>query len=89
VSIIDRLSDLLASQPEAERIVMSPQRYAELAKTQFECIRSVYRPGTTLMFDGRPVHRYRPVGFCRNCGAPSEPVRCSYCRSPSEFVEIQ
>lgn len=29
-----------------------------------------------------------PHAFCQSCGAPTEPLECSYCKTPSGYIVI-
>lgn len=57
----------------------------ELSRLElFKCdhgFASMYIMGIPVVYEG--VHLY-----CRNCGAESTPGKCSYCHSPSEFIEL-
>jgi hypothetical protein len=52
--------------------------------------RRVGADGTEILcIMGVPVVMEAPREFCRNCGAAAEPDECSYCKSPSETIEVQ
>jgi hypothetical protein len=83
--IAAQLVDMVEANPQATRIVLSPRKLAELKKELSSCC--VYP--TRDYFLDLPIVTERPGLYCRNCGATLEPVICSYCKTPSEIIELQ
>lgn len=92
--LINRVIDEIQRNPNARQIVAAPKLYAQLRRECLEVCGAIYPmpPGSeALGFQlwGLPVHQHHFTGYCRNCGAAAEPVRCSFCLSPSDFVEVK
>ena len=86
--IIDLIAGRRAAGVEPVAVMLSTERYAQLMRDQWETCRSCYSQFHA-QIDGVPVHKRRPTLFCPSCGAPIEPVACSYCLRPSNLIEIQ
>ena len=96
MSLLTRLTDLVAANPDAKRIVMVALTRSALLK---ECAPVVYpwREWTVgeasrgkMRFWGLSVVPYLgSMEFCRNCGANIEPNVCSYCKTPSAVIQLE
>ena len=92
MSIVDEIAAALESRDgKVKRIVLSPKKYAELHQACLGMMRytEAHQPIYSMAFMNAPVSMAAYTGFCRNCGAPSEPNECSFCHSESEWIEIQ
>ena len=89
VSVADRLSAMIVANPDAKRIVLSTRLFYELRRSVPWGMLYVQAVSDEMLFEGLPIVRVRPSIFCRNCGAPIEPMECSYCKTPSEIIELE
>lgn len=96
MSIIDRLDELLANNPLCRAFRLSPDRYCEYLFHVGNSSKANHTGGPILE-DGLVTHYYMgkqiicdtPKTSCRKCGAPTEPHECSFCKTPSEWEEVQ
>lgn len=88
--IVEQLIEKVCANPGASRIVLDPQRLADLKK---ELLRTFRWPADTApgfyLFMGLPIVLNMPSEFCRSCGAPIAPDVCSYCRQPSAVITVE
>lgn len=85
MSVLGQLVSMVVANPDAREIVMTPHKLAELRKESFAACLLVV--GYDSRFLGLPIRKAPTRAFCRNCGAPIEPV-CSYCKSLADYVEL-
>lgn len=77
-------------RPGLKRFVLSPEKMFTFLFETRNLHRHVSGPFPGIwLYRGTEVCLDELSGFCRNCGAPNEPVKCSYCHSPSEYVRIE
>lgn len=73
-----------------KRVLCSPSKYAALVRecSQFMRYTRADQPINSLSIMGAEVVMDAPKWACRSCGAPSEPTKCSYCGTESEYIEV-
>lgn len=87
--LLDMIADCEARGVEPKTVVLSPRKLMELKRECYNWLEvSGVGPGDNY-FAGLSIKTRRLTGFCRACGAPAEPNVCSYCRTPSEIVELE
>lgn len=75
---------------QPKMVICSPGKYVELVR---ECsmhmrFTEASQPINSLSIMGAWVTMDEPKWACRSCGAPSEPTKCSYCGTESEYIEV-
>lgn len=92
MSILNEVMKMVASRPEVKTVVLSTNNFASL----LTAVKSHWRylePGepfiSTLYIGNARCVTEAPSGFCRGCGAPTEPDKCSYCGNPSEYIRYE
>ena len=92
MSVLKHIGDMLLRNQSATTIVVSKRVYADILR-EINGMRRYTSPEdqvtSSISIMGRPVSLIPPSMFCRKCGAPAEAESCSYCGSPSEFVEVR
>jgi len=91
MNIITRIIDLVTANPDATVIKVTPQQRAKIVR---ECgpLGCVYGSGLGISEDqimGLKLVTKRPSLYCRCCGAPASPGVCSYCKTPSDLIELE
>lgn len=92
MNIITRIIDLVTANPDATVIKVTPRQRAEIRR---ECgpVLAFYRdndgsaPEDQIM--GLKLVTKRPSMYCRCCGAPALPGVCTYCKAPSDLIELE
>ena len=89
-TLTSRLLMLLEVSPRAKAIVLRPAQLSQLKKECAPLFRHYpYDDGEMNTFCGVPIRRRSLSLFCCNCGAPSEPKVCSYCRTANDEITIE
>lgn len=94
MNIITRIIDLVTENPDATVIKVTPRQRAEIRR---ECgpLSSIYggSGGSAGLAEdqimGLKLVTKRPSMYCRCCGAPASPGVCTYCRMPSDLIELE
>lgn len=94
MSTMDRIARAIEDQVVRKNnrpkiIHLSPAKWVDFMTEVGSAMHRAQSVAYKVQFMGVVVVMDQPTGFCRTCGAPSEPTECSYCHSPSEYILLE